>query len=80
VQGIADVALPPDQFNRLAGAIAERVARAAETGTRVALVTSAMRRRFLRTVLGARGVAAPVLSYDEIGTDARPALIGVVPA
>ncbi len=80
VQGIADVALPPEQFNRLAGAIAERVARAAEAGTRVALVTSAMRRRFLRTVLGARGVAAPVLSYDEIGTDARPALVGVVPA
>ena len=80
VQGMADVALPPEQFNRLASAIAERVTRAAEGGTRVALVTSAMRRRFLRTVLGARGVAAPVLAYDEIGTDARPALVGVVPA
>jgi flagellar biosynthesis protein FlhA len=80
VQGIADVALPPEQFNRLASAVGERVARAAETGTRVALVTSAMRRRFVRTVLGARGVVAPVLSYDEIGTDARPALVGVVPA
>ena len=79
-KGLRDVALPPDQFSRLANGIAERLNRAAETGTYPALVTSTLRRRFLRTVLGAKGLTAPVLSYEEIGMDARPAMIGVVPA
>lgn len=78
--GVQDVALPPDQFSRLAGAIGDRLAKAAEQGATPAVVTSATRRRFLRTVLGAQGLPAPVLSYDEIGTEARPALLGVVPA
>ena len=79
-RGLQDVALPPEQFNRLANAIADRLARAIEGGTRAAVVSSSLRRRFLRTVLAARGLVAPVLSYDEIGTDARPALVAVVQA
>jgi flagellar biosynthesis protein FlhA len=79
-RGMQDVALPPEAFNRLAAAIGEKVARAGEAGTSPALVTSGLRRRFLRTVLGARGIGAPVLAYEEIGTDARPALVGMVAA
>ena len=79
-RGLRDVALPPEQFGRLANALAERIHRAAESGTHAALVTSTARRRFLRTVLGAKGLPTPVLSYDEIGLEARPAMIGVVPA
>lgn len=78
-RGLRDVALPPEQFGRLANAIAERLNKSAETGTFPALVTSTLRRRFLRTVLGAKGLNAPVLSYEEIGMEARPALVGVVP-
>ncbi len=78
-RGLRDVALPPDQFSRLANAIADRLNRAAESGTYPALVTSTLRRRFLRTVLGAKGLSAPVLSYEEIGLEARPAMVGVVP-
>jgi len=52
----------------------------AEAGVNPALVTTANRRRFLRTVLAARGLAAPVLAYEEIGLDARPAMMGQVPA
>ncbi len=78
-RGQRDVALPPEQFGRLANAIADKFNRAAETGTFPALVTSTLRRRFLRTVLGAKGLVAPVLSYEEIGVEARPAMIGVVP-
>lgn len=77
---LPQVALPPEEFNRLANAVAERLAKAAETGTYPALVTSPRRRRFLRTVLTARGLSAPVLSFDEIGLDARPSLVGQVPA
>jgi flagellar biosynthesis protein FlhA len=79
-RGLPDVALPPEDFNRLARAVAERLARAAEQGATPALVTSTRRRRFLRTVLKAKGITAPVLSFEEIGLEARPALIGQVPA
>ncbi len=75
-----DVALPPDIFARLANGIAERVARALETGAHPALVTSAARRRFLRTVVQAKGIQTPVLSYEEIGLEVRPALLGQVAA
>ncbi|MCU0802489.1 MAG: flagellar biosynthesis protein FlhA [Rhodobacteraceae bacterium] len=79
-RGLRDVALPPDQFSRLANGLAERINRAAETGTFPAIITSTMRRRFLRTVLAAKGLTTPVLSYDELGADHRPAIIGQVPA
>lgn len=78
-RGQRDVALPPDQFSRLANGLADRFNKAAESGTFPALVTSTLRRRFLRTVIGAKGLSAPVLSYEEIGMEARPALVGVVP-
>jgi flagellar biosynthesis protein FlhA len=65
-------------FNRLAAGIAERVAKAGEKGIFPAVITSARRRRFLRTVVAAKGIAAPVLSFDEIGLDARPAIVGLV--
>ena len=78
-RGSRDVALPPDQFGKLAAGLADKLNRAAETGTFPALVTSTLRRRFLRTVLAARGLSAPVLSYEEIGLEARPALVGQVP-
>lgn len=79
-RGLQDVALPPEEFNRLANAMGVQVARASELGVSPAVVTSSLRRRFLRSVAGARGLPVPVLSYDEIGAEARPALIGVVPA
>ncbi|MDX5358781.1 MAG: flagellar biosynthesis protein FlhA [Rhodobacterales bacterium] len=79
-RGLHDVALPPADFNRLANAIGAQAARASEQGVTAAIVTSSLRRRFMRSVVNARGLALPVLSYDEIGTEARPALIGMVPA
>lgn len=79
-KGAGDVALPPDKFNRLAGNIAERVARAGESGIFPAVVTSSRRRRFIRTVLSAKGITAPVLSFEEIGLESRPSMVGMVPA
>ena len=79
-RGGADVALPPEDFNRLATAIADRLARASDNGTYPAVVTSMRRRRFLRTVLAAKGIPNPVLSFEEIGINARPALVGLVAA
>ncbi len=79
-RGGDDVALPPDAFNKLANGIADKIAQAGDKGVYPALVTSMRRRRFLRTVLSAKGIANPVFSFEEIGTDAQPALVGMVPA
>ncbi len=79
-RGATDVALPPDAFAKLAGGISERLAEAGANGASPALVTSSRRRRFLRTVLAARGLRAPVLSFEELGVEARPALLGTVAA
>ncbi len=79
-RGSSDVALPPDDFNRLANAIADKISRVSEKGVFPVLITSMRRRRFLRTVMMAKGIANPVMSFEEIGIDARPALVGMVPA
>jgi flagellar biosynthesis protein FlhA len=72
-----DVALPPSEFNRLASAVAEKVANASADGRYPAIVTSARRRRFVRTVLTAKGVRNPVLSFEEIGSRVKPAILGL---
>lgn len=78
-RGHQDIALPPDQFARLSTLLAEKLNRTAETGISAAVVTSTLRRRFIRTILAAKGLSAPVLSYEEIGLEARPAIVGLVP-
>lgn len=75
-----DIALPPDLFNQLADGVSEKLNDANQNGIFPALVTSTRRRRFLHTVIRAKGINSPVLSFEEIGLDARPSLVGVVPA
>ncbi|MFO1105085.1 MAG: flagellar biosynthesis protein FlhA [Amaricoccus sp.] len=75
--GIVDVALPPNEFNRLANSVADKIAHAGAQGRYPAVVTSTRRRRFLHTVLSAKGIRNPVLSFEEIGTGARPAVLGL---
>ncbi len=75
--GVVDVALPPADFNRLASSVAERIAHAGSQGRYPAVVTSTKRRRFLHTVLAAKGIRNPVLSFEEVGVTARPAVLGM---
>lgn len=75
-----DVALPPEDYARLAKRVAEKIAAANEVGHFPAVVTSTQRRRFLRTILKAKGIDSSVLSYEEIGTSAKPTLVGMVAA
>jgi flagellar biosynthesis protein FlhA len=78
--GMRDVALPPEQFSRLANGLVEKINRTAEAGIFPAIITSTLRRRFVRTVLAAKGLGTPVLSYDELGADSRPSIVGQVAA
>nr|WP_256420164.1 flagellar biosynthesis protein FlhA [Ruegeria sp. HKCCD6119] len=75
-----DVALPPNVFNKLADGVVSTIANSADNGLFPAVVTSTRRRRLLRTVMQARGVSNPVLSFEEIGLEAKPALVGTVAA
>ncbi|MFK7834723.1 MAG: flagellar biosynthesis protein FlhA [Sulfitobacter sp.] len=75
-----DIALPPDLFNQLAERAADKLNDASQNGVYPALVTNTRRRRFLRTVMRAKGISNPVLSFEEIGLDARPSLVGVIAA
>ncbi|MEX0970422.1 MAG: flagellar biosynthesis protein FlhA [Paracoccaceae bacterium] len=72
-----DVALPPAEFNRLAAAIAAQISLAGEAGRYPAIVTTTRRRRFVQAVLSAKGIRNPVFSFEEVGANARPALLGV---
>jgi len=75
--GLPEIALPPEEFNALARSVGDKVAAASEKGTYAGIVTTALRRRFLRTVLQARGIPNPVLSFEEIGIEAKPSLVGL---
>ncbi|TMM52500.1 flagellar biosynthesis protein FlhA [Sulfitobacter sabulilitoris] len=75
-----DIALPPDIFNQLADNMSAKLQDASRNGIFAAIVTNTRRRRFLRTVMRAKGISNPVLSFEEIGIDARPSLVGVVAA
>ncbi|UWR15263.1 flagellar biosynthesis protein FlhA [Sulfitobacter sp. M368] len=75
-----DIALPPDLFNQLAERASEKLGDANQNGIYAALVTNTRRRRFLRTVMRAKGITNPVLSFEEIGLDAQPSLVGVIAA
>ncbi len=78
--GRNDVALPPEDFHRLARSVGEKINAASETGDYPAVITSQKRRRYVRTVLAAKGISNPVLSFEELGADFRPALLGLAAA
>ncbi|RDD68211.1 flagellar biosynthesis protein FlhA [Thalassococcus profundi] len=79
-RGGVDVALPPEAFETLTNGVSREVSDAGSRGVFPAVVTSARRRRFLRTILSAKGISNPVLSFEEIGLEARPSLVGTVAA
>ncbi|MEM1299508.1 MAG: flagellar biosynthesis protein FlhA [Pseudomonadota bacterium] len=74
--GHVDIALPPEEFNKLAGSVKGMLARAAQRAAFPAIATSARRRRFVRQVLEAKGISNPVLSFDEIGNTQKLSLLG----
>lgn len=79
-QGNGDIALPPDLFQKLTTGVADKLNKASDAGHFPAIITSVRRRRFLRTLLSAKGISNPVLSFEELGSEARPSLVGLVPA
>jgi flagellar biosynthesis protein FlhA len=75
--GRAEVALPPEDFNKLAKSVSDQIKAAAAKNIFPAVVAFAARRRFVRSVLHAKGIRNPVVSYEEIDPQMRPRLVGV---
>ena len=75
--GNVDIALPPDEFKRLASAVRDQLDNSASQGNYAAIATSARRRRFIRTVMNAKGIRNPVISYEEIPPNERPVILAV---
>ena len=76
--GNSNIALPPEKFNQLAENIERKVKEVSESGIFPALATNAKWRRFLKTIMQSRKVRIPVVSFEEIGPEARPSLVGVI--
>ena len=66
-----------EDFNRLAASIRDSISNAVSKGAFPAIVTNSQRRRFLTTVLSAKGIRNPVISYEEIDPTERPSILGV---
>lgn len=79
-QNTVDVALPPEVFAKLTRSMADAIEKSSENGFSASIVTSSRRRRFLRRIVRAKGFQTPVLSFEELGLDARPMLVGTVAA
>jgi len=79
-RGAPDVALPPEEFEKLSKSIAAEMSRVGEQGVYPALIAQGRRRRFLRSILSAKGISNPVIAFEEIGLDAKPALVGKIAA
>ena len=75
-----DVALPPDIFQKLTAGVADKLNKASDAGHYPAVITSVKRRKFLRTLLAAKGITNPVISFEELGSEDRPSLVGLVAA
>lgn len=79
-RGAPDIALSPQDFETLAKRIAEELGRISKKGVFPALVAPGRRRRFLKSILTAKGISNPVMAFEEIGLDAKPALVGTISA
>ena len=75
--GRRSIALPPASFNDLAKAIKDKLDSSASQGHYAAIATSQSRRRFIKTVMSAKNIRNPVIAYEEIMTNERPAIVGV---
>lgn len=62
------VAMKPDELKRLSGKLLDAASSAARSNLSVALVVSAKRRRYLRSILDAAHIKVPVISFEEIGS------------
>ena len=75
-----DVALPPEVFTKFTQSMVEQIDQASQKGLVAPIITSSRRRRFVRKIAKAKGLSTPVISFEELGLEATPALVGTIAA
>lgn len=75
-KGRSDIALSPDEFNKLAHDVRAQLDEAARKGNYAVIAAPGHWRRFIRSVLKTKGVKNPVLSYSEIAATEKPLILG----
>lgn len=73
-----DVALPPEMFSKLTNSMSDQIAHTTQLGLVAPIITSSSRRRFIKKIAQASGLFVQVLSFEELGLDARPTLVGTI--
>lgn len=73
-----DIALPPENFRNLSDSLEAIIEDVSGREQKFAVVVPARRRRFIRTVMDAKKLSTPVISYEEMGLDVNPVLVGTV--
>lgn len=76
--GESDIALPPELFAELTNGIQSKLSELAQTGVNPAIATSSRRRKFVQTVISSKGIRNMVVAYEEIGSNSKPQIFGVV--
>ncbi|MEQ3747416.1 MAG: flagellar biosynthesis protein FlhA [Henriciella sp.] len=76
--GESDIALPPELFAELTNGIQYKLSELAQTGVNPAIATSSRRRKFVHTVISSKGIRNMVVAYEEIGSNSKPQIYGVV--
>lgn len=76
--GRSEIALPPPTLQELLSNTVSAIDAAVSEGHQAVIITTSKRRKFLNTILSAKGITNPVLSYDEIDQSVTLHLVGVI--
>lgn len=73
-----EIALPPPLLQELLEKTSEKISGVTGSTSQTAIVTTSKRRKFMSSILTAKGITNPVLSYDEIDQNVSLNLVGVI--
>ena len=76
--GLQEIALPPELFQLLGQKIIDTLGKVQKQWSTFSIVTTSRRRRFVQSILAARGIKAAVISFEELGYDTSAAIVGVI--
>lgn len=74
----SEIALPPPLLQELLEKTSRKINDVAGASTQTAIITTSKRRKFISSILAAKGISNPVLSYDEIDQNVSLNLVGVI--
>lgn len=74
----SEIALPPPILQELLEKTSEQINSVKSDTTQTAILTTSKRRKFVSSILSAKGIPNPVLSYEEIDQNISLNLVGII--